>query len=92
MKEPDSKVLVALGEGAEKPVVILGIPAGAWDYMRGGLSHTFDLTSVGIPIQIIMFRGESYADVISTIENVAKETRMPVGGLRDLGIQRETEQ
>lgn len=92
MKERDKKVLVAMGTGSAKPVVILGVPQGAWDFMEGGLTHTFDLTSLGIPIQLLMFRGKDYADLVSTLENTAKETQMPVGGLRDLGIKGETKQ
>ena len=37
--------------------VLLGVPTAAWEYMKDGKTHTFDLTKLGLPIRILMYGG-----------------------------------
>lgn len=56
--ERNRKILFAVsaqGQGDSVPVVIVGIPKGAWDYMRDGKTNTLDLTRIGIKFKLLMF-------------------------------------
>lgn len=69
----EKRVVVGVGEplpGAV-PSVILGMPPAAWDAMANGKTHTFDLTKVGIPVQIMMFRGDSYEHTVEVMQSGA---------------------
>ena len=48
------------GDGCD---VLLGVPTAAWDHMKDGRTHTFDLTKLGLSIRIIMFGGKDQAQV-----------------------------
>jgi hypothetical protein len=41
-----------LGPGT---VLLIGIPAAAWEYMKDGKTHHFDLSTAGVPIQIMLY-------------------------------------
>lgn len=64
--------------------------------MKDGLTHTFDLTKVGVPVRIIIFRGRSGDDVRRTLADadifVKSGAIDAQGNLRDLGIEEPTEQ
>jgi hypothetical protein len=49
------------------PMVLLGIPEGAWEYMKDGKTHTFDLTKVGIPIKIMLYGAKDQTEAMSFI-------------------------
>lgn len=40
--------------------LLLGLPAGAWDYCKDGKTHTLDLSSLGIPIRLMVYGGPSH--------------------------------
>ena len=48
------------GEGFD---VLLGVPPPAWEYMKDGHTHTFDLTKLGLTIRIIMYGGPDQSTV-----------------------------
>jgi len=49
--------------------VLLGVPQAAWEYMKDGKTHTFDLTKVrALPIRIIMCGGRDQAQVRGWID------------------------
>lgn len=63
MSAIDEKIVFAVspaGQGDGAPVVVLGVPKDAWEYMRDGKTHTFDLTKAGIPIKLVLFGAESH--------------------------------
>ncbi len=45
------------GTGDGVPLVVIGIPAGAWEYAKDGKTHTFDLTKgpSPVPVKIVLF-------------------------------------
>lgn len=50
----DVKCLFAITE--YKEAVLIGIPEKGWEYIKNGdKTHTFDLTSLGIPVKIVLF-------------------------------------
>lgn len=56
------------GQGDGIPLVLLGIPKGAWKYMKDGKTHNLDLTKVGIPAKIILYGGDSHTHCMKMIE------------------------
>jgi hypothetical protein len=65
------------GTGDGVPLVLLGIPAEAWEYMKDGKTHNFDLTKVGLPIKIIIFGAESHDAAIKMINGHMSEHNLP---------------
>lgn len=72
MKPIDEKVvfMVSVTEDGV-PLVIFGIPRPAFERMADGKTSTFDLTSVGVPVRMSCFGGESYEDCMKTLEAAA---------------------
>lgn len=89
MKDKDQKVLVALGEPlpGQLPTVVFGVPQGAWEYMQGGKTHTFDLSAMGIRAQLVMYGAKDYDDAVRVLQDSAASVSMPTEGLKDLGIK-----
>lgn len=72
MRDVEQQVVFCAAKGAyDQDVVILGIPKGAWDYMKNGHTHTFDLTKVGIKLQIVLFGGADHSACMKLIESAA---------------------
>jgi hypothetical protein len=79
--KPEERVVFAISE--DKAVVILGVPATAWEYMKDGKTHTFDLRRFGVPCQIILFGGKDQAEIRKCL-NTSPDT-LDVSGL-DVGF------
>lgn len=69
-----------LGDGV--PLVLLGVPAGAWDYMKDGKTHTLDLTKIGIPIMIALYGAPDHAAAMKVIESALASTGQAMLDLR----------
>jgi hypothetical protein len=76
-KNPEEKILFALSPSDVGPILTLGIPKGAWDYMKDGRTHTFDLTSIGVPIKLMLFGAESHDVVYKTLAKSAADAGIP---------------
>lgn len=63
------------GQGDGVPIVVMGIPAGAWDHMRDGATHTFDLTGAGVSAKLILFGADDHASVMATMARAANESK-----------------
>lgn len=67
----DQKIVFAVspeGQGDGIPLLIVGVPRGAWVYMRDGKTHHFDLSRVGVPIKLMLFGCKDHADGVKTLE------------------------
>lgn len=67
MTKKEQKVVFGIsyeGQGDGIPVVVLGIPAAAWEYMRDGKTHTFDLTKAGVAVKLILFGAETHEEAV----------------------------
>lgn len=42
------------------PILAFLLPEAAWDYMRNGLGHAFDLTNIGIPLKVVIGRTKDH--------------------------------
>lgn len=48
--------------------IIVGIPQDAWDHMKTGKTNTFNLRSIGLPFNLVIFGGKSRAHVLDTLK------------------------
>lgn len=65
----EEKVIFAVAPRGECDCdVLLGVSAAAWEYMKDGKTHTFDLTKLGLPIRIIMFGGSDQTTIRAQID------------------------
>lgn len=70
---PEERIVFGVGpiEGGGYGLII-GIPQGAWDYMRSkpidNFTH-FDLSKVGVPIKAMLFAGGTRAECLKAIED-----------------------
>lgn len=60
------------GTGDGAPLMIIGIPAGAWEYLKDGKTSHFDLTRVGLPVKLVLFGAESHDAAMKVLANGAK--------------------
>ena len=74
---------VAPLEGGRSTLMI-GIGAGAWKYMSDGKANTIDLSSLGIPLQVIVYGAEDRAAALQVIETHNRSL-----GLATLDLRRE---
>lgn len=75
------KVVFAITE--DKGTLILGIPQAGWEFMKDGMTHTFDLRSLGVPIRLILFGAKDRKTALKLL-NTDKDT-LDVTGL-DFGF------
>lgn len=92
---PEQKVVFGLspdGQGDGVPLLLLGIPQAAWDYMRDGKTHTFDLTKVGLPVKLVLFGAADHAAARKAIEAANAAAGYPTLDLRreDFAIKPRT--
>ena len=93
-RDIEEKVVFGLSSDDKgTPFVILAIPPGAWEYMKDGKTQTFDLSSVGVPIKIMMFGAGSHDDAMKLLTESFHAAGKPVFDERqkDFGIKSETE-
>lgn len=69
--EPEQKCVfgVAQLERDDVPLMVVGISAEAWKYMADGKTHTFDLTSIGVPVRLMLFGAKTRAEATKAIES-----------------------
>lgn len=71
------------GQGDGVPLILLGVPAGAWEYMRAGKTHHFDLTPIGIPFKLMMFGAADHTTALKTIEEANKSRGLATLDMRN---------
>lgn len=80
MSDIEQKIVFGLshtGIGDGVPLVMLGIPEGAWEYMKDGKTHTFDLTKAGVPVKLILFGGKDHAEVKGMFDQMSAASGQP---------------
>lgn len=76
----EDKIIFAVsheGQGDGVPLVILGVPTGAWEYMKDGKTHTFDLTKAGVPVKLMLYGAASHQAAMDVIDGHFKQTGQP---------------
>jgi len=61
------------GTGDGVPLLMLGVPAGAWEHMKDGKTHSFDLTSIGLPIKILVYGAKDHDAATAVITGHMKQ-------------------
>ena len=67
----DQRIMFAVcpdGQGDGVPMLLIGVPIGAWQYMRDGKTHNLDLTSIGIPLKLMMFGAKDHDTCKAVVE------------------------
>jgi hypothetical protein len=80
MTDSESKMVFGVspdGQGDGVPVVLLGIPTGAWEYMRDGKTHSFDLTKIGVPIKILLYGAKDHSAAMKMVEGHMSDRGLP---------------
>jgi hypothetical protein len=76
--EHERKIVFALFTASDgKPTLILGVPKLAWLYMKDGKTHHFDLSSIGIPLQLMLFGAKNSSQARQFIETGMKLRDQP---------------
>lgn len=85
----EQKIVFAAGAGEAGPMILMGIPAGAWDYMKDGRVHHFDLGPVGIPVRLMLFGGASHDACMALLQQALARSGSAYLDLRreDFGIR-----
>jgi len=78
MKRED-QILFALAptKDGQPPIILFGIPEGAWEYMKDGKTHTFDLQKAGIPLRFMCFGCKSHSDGMKTLNDFMAKAGAP---------------
>ena len=69
MKEEEQIVFMMAQTLEGVPVVVLGLPEAAWEYMKDGKTHTFDFTKVNVPLMLVAFGGKSRETIIEELRS-----------------------
>lgn len=80
---PDEKIVFAVSPTEQGTDILLGIPTAAWEYMKDGKTHTFDLTKLGLPIRLIVYGGPDQLTVLGYIEAHNKALGNTIADMRD---------
>lgn len=70
MAEIEQKIVFAMAppDARGTATVLLGIPKAAWEYMKDGKTHHFDLTRIGLPVQLMLYGAEDHDAALKAIE------------------------
>lgn len=58
------------------PLLLIGVPEGAWHYMQDGKTHHLDMTKIGLPVQLILYGGKDHSECMGHIERITKKSGM----------------
>jgi hypothetical protein len=53
------------------PMLLVGISKDAFEYMKDGKTHDFDLSSIGVPIKMVLFGASTFEEARATVERMA---------------------
>lgn len=83
-KPNNEQVTFMLGaDGQGRPMLIFGMTDAAWEYMKDGLTHNFDFTSIGLPMTAMILRGKDSEAVMAELQAAADTLGIPIQDDRD---------
>jgi hypothetical protein len=83
MKREEQMVFAVSPHDDGQVDVLLGMPTAAWEYMKDGKTHTFDLTKLGLPIRLILYGAPDHATALGYIQKHNKSLGLETLDLRD---------
>lgn len=88
MTDIEEKIVFGISPDTDRSAfVILGIPTQAWEFMKDGKTHTFDLTKVGLPIKLILYGAKDHAEAMEKIKGHIGETNFIDSRHEDFSIK-----
>lgn len=94
MMDIKQKMVFAVAPTAEGPVLMIGIPDGAWaDFnSEAGKTQTMDLARIGIPLRLMVYGGGSHSDCLKVITDTCAANGITLDDRRreDFGIRTAT--
>lgn len=91
MADTEHKIVFGVsGPDARGTVTLLvGVPEAAWDYMKDGKTHHFDLTRTGLPIQLMLYGAKDHDAAMKVMEDAMAIRGVPYDDRRreDFSIQ-----
>ncbi len=84
--DPERKIVFGVsmsGQGDGIPLVMMGIPKGAWEWMKDGRTHSFDLTKVGLPVKLILYGAKNYNEALAAVKQHNKNIGVPTKEMMD---------
>jgi hypothetical protein len=76
MSKTEEKILFAISidHKDQAPIIMFAIPTAAWEYMKDGKTHTFDLSKAGLPVRVVLFGGGDSESLMKVLkEDLAKQ-------------------
>lgn len=77
----EDRIIFMIG-AAEKPgdppTLVLGIPKGAWEYIKDGHTNTFDLRKGGVDLKLLVFGCESHDAGVEVLKEYAELDGIPM--------------
>jgi hypothetical protein len=67
----EEKIVFAIGMSDGVPLIVLGVPKAAWEYMKDGKTHEFDFTKAGLGLRLVLFGAEDHDSAMKTIHQAA---------------------
>jgi hypothetical protein len=66
----ETKTVFGLGQIDGVPLVILGIPAGAWEFIKNGNTNTFDFTKAGLNLKMAIYGAATHKETLELMQKV----------------------
>jgi hypothetical protein len=92
MSPRDDKIVFAVSQTDQGPLIAVGIPRGAFEAMLNeNKTHHFDLEALGLPFKLLMFGGETHEACMAEFQEAAKQSGAAIMDRRnqDMGIKTE---
>lgn len=78
MADIEQKIVFGLGAtDTGETVILVGIPAGAWEYMKDGKTNHIDFSKAGLPVKLIMYGGKDHDTVFGAIKKHNESMQQP---------------
>jgi hypothetical protein len=59
------------------PLIIIGLPTGAWEHMKDGKTENLDLTRIGLPFKLMMFGAENHSAAMKVLNDFMAASGVP---------------
>ena len=78
MANIEEKIVFGLGTtDSGETVILVGIPTGAWEYMKDGKTNHIDFSKAGLPVKLIMYGGKDHETVFGAIKRHKESIGQP---------------
>lgn len=89
VQNKEQQVLFMFGPAerhGDSPMLVFAIPEAAWEYMKDGHTHEFDLEKVGIPLKVMLFGARDHQHAKDMIALGAQAGNITVQNRSDVDL------